>query len=385
MAVVTARPDHSSDLSTIVRGRLVDGDFDNLALQARIRRIAAEEAAFTHDDLAEFAGTVEASMIGLGPLEYLRSDPTVSEIMVNGPNDVFVERHGKIERVAVAFASDSEVLELIERVVGPLGLRIDESSPIVDARLSDGSRFNAVIPPIATCGPTCNIRRFVLECNDFDEMVRRGFCPRSLVELLGERVRDRNSILISGGTSTGKTTFLNVLSSAIPPGERLITIEDAAELRLGQPHVVGLEARPASTEGTGELTVRDLVRNALRMRPDRIIVGEVRGGEAMDMLTAMSTGHDGSLCTIHANGPHEALRRLELMILTAEPALPARVIRSQIASSIDLIIQLGRDPDGGRRLYEVCEVHDLDGEIALETLYELERSDAGEVVERHDG
>lgn len=295
-----------------------------------------------------------ARVRGLGPLDPLLCDPEVSEVMVNGPDRVWIERRGRLE--AVPMEIDVATIEqLIERVVGPLGLRIDRSSPLVDARLPDGSRVNAVVPPLALDGPCLTIRRFGAR-----NIALGDVCPPGVGELLAWAVRARANIVVSGGTGAGKTTLLNALAAEIPPGERVVTVEDAAELRLPGAHVVRLEARPANAEGAGEVAVRDLVRNALRMRPDRIVVGEVRGQEALDMLQAMNTGHEGSLSTCHANGPADALRRLETMVLTGSVALPLAAVREQIAAAIDLVVQVARHSDGSRSVVEVAEVVALD-------------------------
>lgn len=349
-----------SALAAVVRHRIVAGAWAGLPLRTRILRIAAEEAVIPVPDLEVVAAEIAAELTGLGPLEPLLADPGVTEVMVNGPSEVWVERGGDLERTGVTFADDDAVLALVERAIAPAGLRIDAASPTVDARLPDGSRVHAVIPPLARNGPVVTIRRFVLAAARLDDLVARSTLTPEAAAWLHEAVAGRRSILVSGATSSGKTTFLNVLAGEIPGSERLITIEDAAELALPQPHVVALQARPPGVEGTGEVTVRDLVRNALRMRPDRIIVGEVRGPEAVDMLTAMSTGHPGSLGTIHAAGPEESLRRLETMILLAEPQLPAEALRRQIADSVDVVVQLDRLADGARVLRTVAETAGVD-------------------------
>ncbi len=295
---------------------------------------------------------VIARVQGLGPLDPLLADPDVSEVMVNGPGPVWIERHGRLERTD-AILDTSTIERLIERVVGPLGLRIDRSSPLVDARLPDGSRVNAVVPPLAVDGPCLTIRRFGARRLSLSE-----FCPPGVAELLAWAVRARANVLVSGGTGAGKTTLLNALGAEIPAGERIVTVEDAAELRLPGEHVVRLEARPANAEGVGEVPLRQLVRNALRMRPDRIIVGEVRGPEALDMLQAMNTGHEGSLSTCHANSPADALRRLETMVLTGTVALPLAAVREQVHAAVDLIVQVARTADGRRGVVEVAEVDD---------------------------
>ena len=331
--------------------------------------LRAERVVLPARELSRVVARVSDELTGLGPLESFLKDPEVSEVMVNGPRAVFVERKGRIERVEPGlFEGEEAVLHLIERVVGPLGLRADESSPFVDARLPDGSRFHAIVPPLSLCGPIVTVRKFSSDPYGPDDLVRLGTMPRRVLDLLAPEVRGRANILVSGGASSGKTTLLGALSAFIPADERVITIEDAAELRLAQPHVVPLEARPASVEGRGAVTVRDLVRNALRMRPDRIVVGEVRGPEALDMLQAMNTGHEGSMSTAHANSPHELISRLETMALTAQVGLPADRIRAQIAQTLDLLVHMTRLP-GGRRI--VSQVSAVDGKDApvLRDLY----------------
>ncbi|MDO4242964.1 MAG: CpaF family protein [Actinomyces sp.] len=286
--------------------------------------------------------------VGLGVLEPLVADPSVTEIMVNGPNDIFVERAGRLERVPTRFASEADLYQMIDRIVSTVNRRVDESSPMADARLPGGERVNVIIPPLALDGPTVTIRRFPQPFR-LDDLVARRSLPRSAANLLALLVRARMNVLVSGGTGSGKTTFLNALSGLIPDRERIITIEDAAELSLQQPHVVRMEARPANTEGEGEVTIRDLVRNSLRMRPDRIVVGEVRGGETLDMLQAMNTGHEGSLTTVHANSPIDALARLETLASMSDISLPVETLRDQINGAIDVIVQLERDSHGVRR------------------------------------
>jgi len=289
----------------------------------------------------------------------------VTEIMVNGPDNVYVERAGKIERTALAFDSAEHLMRIIDRIVGPLGRRIDESSPMVDARLPDGSRVNAIIPPLSLVGPVLTIRKFFRVPLGIDDLIRLGTCSAELMEFVRACVQARLNIVVSGGTGSGKTTLLNILSSFLPGDERIITIEDAAELQLRQEHVVTLEARPPNLEGKGQITIRQLVINALRMRPDRIVVGEVRGGEALDMLQAMNTGHDGSLTTAHSNSARDTLRRLETMVLMAGMDLPLRAIREQIASAINLIIHLQRMRDGSRKVVQVAEVTGMEGDTIL--------------------
>ncbi|WP_339079561.1 ATPase, T2SS/T4P/T4SS family [Pseudomonas sp. TMP9] len=303
--------------------------------------------------------------VGLGPLEDLLADPSVSEIMVNRHDDIYVERSGRLERTGISFSSDSAVLSTIERIISPLGRRIDESSPMVDARLKDGSRVNAIIPPLALRGPCLTIRKFSEKKLTTDDLLGYGSINEPMVEFLRIAVEQRMNIVVSGGTGSGKTTLLNILSNFIPLDERVVTIEDAAELKLVQPHVVSLEARPANMEGKGQVTIRDLVRNCLRMRPDRIVVGECRGGEALDMLQAMNTGHDGSLTTGHANSPRDMLRRLEVMVLMAGMDLPVQAIREQISSAVQLIVQQTRFGDGSRRIISITEVTGMEQSTIL--------------------
>jgi pilus assembly protein CpaF len=321
--------------------------------------------------LAKVINEVSDAVVGLGPIEFLLKDPDVTEVMVNGPDDVYVERKGRLERAPDGlFEGEEAVLHVIERIVAPLGLRVDESSPWVDARLSDGSRVHAIIPPLSLCGPTLNIRKFSPVPFTPEELLALGALGPRMLGFLAACVRGRANVVVSGGTSSGKTTLLGVLSSYIRDEERLVTIEDAAELRLAKPHVVSLEARPANIEGKGEVTVRDLVRNALRMRPDRIIVGEVRGGEALDMLQAMNTGHDGSLSTAHANSPRHLLWRLETMAMMSDVELPVAHVREQVASAIDVVAHMARLRDGRRVVLEVATVEGVrDGEPIVTPLF----------------
>jgi pilus assembly protein CpaF len=304
----------------------------------------------------EIAARILRDTVGLGPLEELLADPEVEEVMVNGPGQVYVERRGRIEATEVRFADEIELRNSIERILAPLGRRVDELSPMVDARLADGSRVNVIIPPLAVDGPAVSIRRFAAARPGPQDLVELGTLSESMRELLEDAVRSRRSILVSGGTGSGKTTFLNALSSFVAAEERIVTIEDAAELRLQQPHVVRLESRPASVEGRGEVTIRDLLRNALRMRPDRIVIGEVRGAEALDLLTALNTGHRGALSTVHANSPADALRRLETLALMAGIGLPHAAIREQLGRGFELVCHLDRLADGRRVVAEVGEV-----------------------------
>jgi pilus assembly protein CpaF len=310
--------------------------------------------------LAKMVNEVSDAVVGMGPIEFLLKDPDVTEVMVNGPDDVYVERKGRIERVGDRlFEGEEAVYHLIERIVAPLGLRVDGSSPWVDARLSDGSRVHAIVPPLSLCGPVLTVRKFSSVPLEPEDLVANGTLGPRMLAFLGACVRGRANIMISGGTNSGKTTLLGVLSSFVRDDERVVTIEDAAELRLAKPHVIGLEARPANVEGDGEVTVRDLVRNALRMRPDRIVVGEVRGGEALDMLQAMNTGHDGSLSTAHANSARHLLWRLETMALMSDVELPAAHVRAQVASAIDVVVHTTRLRDGRRVVFQIASVDGL--------------------------
>jgi pilus assembly protein CpaF len=322
-------------------------------------------------ELARMVNEVSDEVVGFGPIEFLLKDPSVTEVMVNGSDDVFVEREGRIEKVPDRlFEGEESVLHLIERIVGPLGLRVDGSSPWVDARLPEGSRVHAIVPPLSLRGPALTIRKFSPVPISADDLVADGAIGPRALRFLTECVRGRANIVISGGAGSGKTTLLGVLADSIPDEERLITIEDAAELRLAKPHVVSLEARPANVEGRGEVTVRDLVRNALRMRPDRIIIGEVRGGEALDMLQAMNTGHEGSLSTAHANSARHLLWRLETMALMSDVDLPAAHVRAQVAAAIDVVVQLARLRDGRRVVWEVAVLEGTRrGEPVVEPLF----------------
>jgi pilus assembly protein CpaF len=354
--------DRAADLDALasaLRERLLaeaghDGAGD---AEARILALVDREAALLDAGTREaLVARVAERSFGLGPLEALLRDPAVDEVMVNGTAPVMVERAGCLEPTEVRFGSAGELRDAIERILAPLGRRVDEAEPLCDARLPDGSRVNVVIPPLAPDGPILTIRRFRARGMSADDLVAAGTWEPPLRDLLARAVGARLGVLVSGGTGSGKTTTLNALSSFIPAGERIVTVEDTLELRLQQPHVVRLEARPANVEGRGEVTIRRLVRNALRMRPDRIVVGEVRGGEALDMLAAMTTGHDGSLSTIHAGSPEEALRRLETLALMAGVGLPHAAIREQVADALDLVVHQARLPDGTRRIVAVAEV-----------------------------
>ena len=317
---------------------------------------------------------VRHELFGLGPLEPLLADPSVCDILVNSPQNIYVERHGKLERSEVTFKDNEHLMRVIERIVSSVGRRIDESSPMVDARLKDGSRVNAIIPPLSLDGPVMSIRRFGADPLRIDKLIEYGALTREIADMFQMCVHARLNVLISGGTGSGKTTLLNALSAYIPEEQRIVTIEDSAELQLQQPHVVRLETRPPNIEGKGEVTQRDLVRNALRMRPDRIVIGEVRGGEAIDMLQAMNTGHDGSLTTIHANTPRDALTRIETMIQMTGMHLSEKAMRSQIASAIDLVIQGARLSDGTRRITSISEITGMEGDIiTMQEIFQFER------------
>jgi pilus assembly protein CpaF len=335
-------------------------------LQTIFNQVLAEERVLLgraeRDELLE---QIVAEIIGYGPIEPLLRDPTITEVMVNGPKMVYIERRGKLERAAMEFLDEDHVLQIIQRIVSPLGRRIDESSPMVDARLPDGSRVNAIIPPLALNGPTITIRKFSKIPLTVNDLIKNGTFDERFVTFVKACIHGRLNIIISGGTGSGKTTTLNILSGFLPADERIVTIEDAAELQLRQEHVVRLESRPANIEGKGAITIRNLVVNSLRMRPDRIVVGEVRSGEALDMLQAMNTGHDGSLTTLHSNGPRDTLRRLETMVLMAGMELPLRAIREQIASALDLIIHQERMRDGSRRITYVTEVQGMESDVIV--------------------
>jgi len=346
-------------------GRDRDGDLES-AVRDLVERDAAVLSAPRRDQLREL---VLRDTVGLGPLEELLRDPAVEEVMVNRHDEVYVERRGRIERAVAAFPSEQALRDAIERILAPTGRRVDELSPMADARLSDGSRVHVVIPPLAVDGPALSIRRFTAVRPDPDALVASGTLTAELRDILERAVAERRSILVSGGTGSGKTTLLNALSAWIEPTERVITIEDAAELRLRQPHVVRLESRPASIEGRGEVTIRDLLRNALRMRPDRIVIGEVRGAEALDLLTALNTGHEGALSTIHANSPEDALRRLETLALMAGIGLPHGAVRDQMCRGIHVVVHVVRTSDGRRFVSEVGEVARAAGGVGVREVW----------------
>jgi len=347
--------------------------------------LAEENIVLSRPERARLFEQIAAEILGFGPLQPLLEDETITEIMVNGPKNVYIERKGKLHRVPVTFESNDHVMRIIDRIVAPLGRRIDESSPYVDARLQDGSRVNAVIPPISLVGPTLTIRKFSKNPITVEQLIQFGSISNEAVQFLKACVEARLNILISGGTGSGKTTLLNVMSGFIPDDERILTIENAAELQLRQEHVVTLESRPPNIEGRGEITIRDLVINALRMRPERIIVGECRGGETLDMLQAMNTGHDGSMTTAHANTPRDALSRIETMCLMAGMELPIRAIREQASSAIDLICQQERMRDGTRKVTYVTEVSGMEGDVITMTdifVFEQTGMESGKIVGR---
>jgi pilus assembly protein CpaF len=384
------------DLKTRVQNKLL-GELDpsmDVGRTAEVRRtieelfeniLAEESIALSRAEKKRLFEAIVAEILGFGPLEPLLADEGVTEIMVNGSKNVFIERKGKIERVPVSFESDDHVMRIIDRIVSPLGRRIDESSPYVDARLPDGSRVNAVIPPISLVGPILTIRKFAKIPITIENLISFGTITAEGVEFLKACVMSRLNIVISGGTGSGKTTLLNILSQFIPSDERIITIENAAELQLRQEHVVSLESRPPNIEGRGEVTIRDLVINALRMRPERIVVGEVRDDAALDMLQAMNTGHDGSMTTLHSNSPRDTLSRLETMVMMAGMDLPSRAIREQIASAINLIVHQERLRDGSRHVTYITEVQGMEGDVITMTdlfVFEQTGIESGRVVGR---
>jgi pilus assembly protein CpaF len=384
------------DLKTRVQNKLlaeIDPSMDvtrtdevRRTIQGLFEQILAEEnIVLSRPERARLFEQIAAEILGFGPLQSLLEDDTITEIMVNGPKNIYIERKGKIHRVPITFESNDHVMRIIDRIVAPLGRRIDESSPYVDARLPDGSRVNAVIPPISLVGPVLTIRKFSKNPISVDQMIQFGSVSAESVQFLKACVEARLNIIISGGTGSGKTTLLNVLSSFIPSDERILTIENAAELQLRQEHVVTLESRPPNIEGRGEITIRDLVINALRMRPERIIVGECRGGETLDMLQAMNTGHDGSMTTAHANTPRDALARIETMCLMAGMDLPIRAIREQMASAVDVIVQQERMRDGTRKVTTVAEVSGMEGDVITMTdifVFEQSGTENGRIVGR---
>jgi len=338
-------------------------DLHDRVVRTVTEQLILDRTPLTREERHQLVTEIADDILGYGPLEPLLRDDSVTEIMVNGPERVYVERHGKIEAAPVTFVDGAHLLRIIDKIVSQIGRRVDEASPMVDARLPDGSRVNAIIPPLALGGPTLTIRKFSRDPYTMEDLVDLGTLTSKSAQFLASCVKGKLNVLISGGTGTGKTTTLNAMSAFVPNDERIVTIEDAAELQLQQEHVIPLEARPANAEGQGEVRIRELVRNALRMRPDRIIVGEVRGAETLDMLQAMNTGHEGSLTTIHANSPRDALSRLETLVLTAGVELPHRAIREQIASAFDLLVQISRLVDGSRRITHITEVLGMESDI----------------------
>lgn len=358
----------AGELFTRIATRLNDSSLTEEKLHALARAelteiVSAEQFALSAAERNRLIDEIGADVLGYGPLEPLLDDASVTEIMVNRFDQIYVERSGRIVESPLRFTGEAQLRRVIDRIVSRVGRRIDESSPLVDARLEDGSRVNAIIPPLAVNGSSLTIRKFAGTPYTADDLISFGTFTREVATVLDAAVRAKLNILVSGGTGTGKTTLLNVLSAFIPSDERIITIEDAVELQLQQDHVVRLESRPQNIEGRGEITIRDLVRNSLRMRPDRIVIGEVRGGESLDMLQAMNTGHEGSISTIHANSPRDAISRMETLVLMAGMDLPLRAIREQISSAIDIIVQISRHKDGVRRVTQVTEVHGMEGEI----------------------
>ncbi len=368
------------------------GQLDPEQLHNEVARLAedlltAENAPLSAFERERLVGEVRHELFGLGPLEPLLADPDVCDILVNSPKKVYIERGGKLELTNVEFKDDEHLMRVIERIVSTVGRRIDEASPMVDARLTDGSRVNAIIPPLSLDGPVLSIRRFGADPLRMSSLIEKNALTKDMADMFEMCVKARLNVLISGGTGAGKTTLLNALSSYIPNDERIVTIEDSAELQLQQPHVVRLETRPANIEGRGEVTQRDLVRNALRMRPDRIVIGEVRGGEAIDMLQAMNTGHDGSLTTIHANTPRDAQARIETMIQMTGMRLSDRAMRQQVAAALDIVIQAARLSDGTRRVTSISEITGMEGEtITMQEIFHFERKGIdkdGKVVGRY--
>jgi len=336
--------------------------------------VKSESIPLSRADRDRLVMEVQHEVFGLGPLETLMKDSEIADILVNTHNQVYVERYGKLEKTDVRFRDDAHLMQIIERIVTRVGRRVDESSPMVDARLADGSRVNAIIPPLALDGPILSIRRFGAERLTMNDLIQFNSVPPQIAEVAAACVKSRLNMLVSGGTGAGKTTLLNCLSNYIPENERIVTIEDSAELKLQQEHIVRLETRPPNIEGQGMVTARDLVRNALRMRPDRIVIGEVRGGEALDMMQAMNTGHDGSISTVHANSARDALSRLETMMLMAGITLPERALREQIASALDVIVQLTRLSDGSRKVVEFAEITGMEGStITTQTIFKFEQ------------
>lgn len=396
-AVPAGRENSYMDLKVRVQNKLLS-ELDNQAMdvnkKAQVRAhieelfnqiLADESLVLSRAERQRLFEAIVADILGYGPLETLLSDDSITEIMVNGAKNVFIEQKGKLSRAPVAFDDEDHVLRIIDRIVAPLGRRIDESQPMVDARLPDGSRVNAIIRPLALCGPTITIRKFAKKPLTVDDLIRYHTITKEIADFLEACIVGRLNVIVSGGTGSGKTTLLNVLSGFIPNDERIVTVENAAELQLRQEHVVTLESRPANIEGKGEITIQDLVVNCLRMRPDRIVVGECRSGEALDMLQAMNTGHDGSLTTLHSNSPRDTLARLEVMCLMAGMDLPVRAIREQVSSAVDLVCHEERMRDGSRRIVKITEIQGMEGEIiTMSDIFEFEQTgiEGGKIIGR---
>ncbi len=368
-----------SDL--IFKKNISDNELKSKVSGSAQRLVFENDFPLTHEERNKIITEITNDIVGYGPIEEFLKDRDVTEIMVNNYNNIYIEKYGKIYKTDKVFVDENHLLRIIDKIVSRIGRRVDEASPYVDARLPDGSRVNIIIPPLSLIGPVMTIRKFPADPFTAEDLIKMGTFTRNVVEFLKACVKGRINILISGGTGTGKTTLLNVVSSFLPSDERIITIEDAAELQLHQEHVIRLESRPPNIEGKGTVTIRDLVRNALRMRPDRIVVGEVRGGEALDMLQAMNTGHDGSLSTVHANSPRDVLSRLETMVLMAGVDLPVRAIREQISSAINLIVHMSRLKDGTRKVVKISEIQGMEGEII--TMQDLFVFDFSEGLDSH--
>lgn len=389
--LTASQPDTFQELKIQLHQKLVqeilDVSVDEDVHEAIQRIIERENLPLSRTARERMVSELKAEAQGYGPIDELLRDDSITEVMVNGPSHVYIERAGRVELTPIEFLNDAHILRIVEKIVSPLGRRIDEASPMVDARLNDGSRVNAIIPPVSLTGVILTIRKFSKDPYQARDLIRFGTLSEQMAEFLEVCVKARLNILVSGGTGSGKTTTLNVISSFIPANERVVTIEDAAELQLHQEHVVTLETRPPNIEGKGAVTIRDLVKNSLRMRPDRIVVGEVRSGEALDMLQAMNTGHDGSLTTIHANSPRDSLRRLEVMVLMAGMEMPLRAIREQISSAVHLVVQQARLRDGSRRITKVSEVLDMEGEnIVIQDIFSFEehgRTETGKIQGSH--
>jgi pilus assembly protein CpaF len=362
------------ELSDIIfRKNINDAELKSKVSSSAQKLVYENDFPLTIEEKTKIIGEIIDDIVGHGPIEEFLRDREVTEIMINNPFTIYIEKFGKIYKTNKSFLDENHLMRIIDKIVSRIGRRVDESSPYVDARLPDGSRVNIIISPLTLNGPVMTIRKFAADPFTIDDLIEMGTCTKKVAEFMEACVKGRLNIMTSGGTGTGKTTMLNVLSSFIPDNERIITIEDAAELQLSQMHVIRLEARPPNIEGKGEVTIRDLVRNALRMRPDRIIVGEVRGGEALDMLQAMNTGHDGSISTLHANAPRDVLSRIETMVLMAGVELPVRAIREQVSSAINMIIHLNRLKDGSRKIVKITEVQGMEGDIiTLQDIFQFD-------------